>query len=242
MVLPMPTIMANGEPPPAVAKLRPWFIGVVAFQFYIWGGFYMLILVCLGAYAVKDGVNVMFTTYYGFMALITGIFDLVAFIDMMAKGMPYYVPGMFLRNLQIIGLSLSCPTCLVAAWLSWKAYMYNDAAALPYSSNRDEEDSGGLFGMGGGNYGTRGHVYNAHQDRQPSNSSFTPFSGQGNTLGGGHKDTTTTPTPCSGEGMTSSQTSQPTFQAFSGGGHKLELIQIAGRGCQLTDLFDDSWD
>lgn len=182
------SMSGNGEPPAAVLKLRPWFIGVLTAQFClmvlrfsmvdIWGGFYLLILIGLGSYAVKDGVNVMFTSYYGFMALITGVFDLVAFIDMMAKGMPYFVPGMVWRNIQVMGLSLSCPICICAAYLAWKAYSLNDAGSLPYSGGNQNQgqESSGFFG-GGGDYGT------SAGNTSPQAQTFTAFSGGGNKLG-----------------------------------------------------------
>lgn len=184
--MPMSMSMGGSEPPPAVLKLKPWFIAVLCFQFVlmvlrfsmpdIWGGFYMLILLAIGAYACKDGVNVMFTSYYGFMALITGIFDLVAFIDMMAKGMPFFIPGLFWRNIQVMGLMLSCPTCLIGAFLSYRIYSLNDAASLPYSggAQNDQSSGGGFFG-GGTEYGT--------ETRAASPATFNAFQGSGNKLG-----------------------------------------------------------
>lgn len=186
--MPMSMSMGGDHTPPEVLKMRPWFIAVLCFQFVlmvlrfsmpdIWGGFYMLILLAIGGYAVKDGVNVMFTSYYGFMALITGIFDLVAFIDMMAKGMPFFLPGMFWRNIQVIGLCLSCPTCLVGAFLSYKIYSLNDAASLPYAAQEPSGGGGGGFFGGGTEYGTGGGA----PVSRPTES-FQAFQGSGNKLG-----------------------------------------------------------
>jgi len=191
MVFPMPSMNFGGEAPPAVLKLRQYFIGILSFQVVlmafrfaglgmpnpdIWGGFYQLILICLGAYAVKDGVNVMFTTYYGFMSLITGILDLVSFIDLSVKGWPYFVGGDIAHNIGMVGYSLSCPICLCGAYLSWTAYQktQESASGVYRQGGEDQETGGGGFFGSGGDYGSNAN------SRQ---SQFTAFAGSGNKLG-----------------------------------------------------------
>lgn len=154
----------------------------------IMGGFLMAIIIGLGCYAWKEGMNITFICYWGMLSLINGALDLVKTIDFSVK-LPSRA-SMFAKDLpleyrlQLLVMWMIPLSTLAAVPLAWRLYKdYSDGSVGPeprfgaglhrYASEGNGAERTGLLTPGetGGRFAV--------------GSTFRAFEGSGQRLGGG---------------------------------------------------------
>merc|ERR1740121_62857 len=102
------------------------------------GGFLMCIMIGLGIYALKEGMNITMICYWGMLCLINGAFDLVKIIDYMVKlpaGLPMFsseLPDEYnFKHAVLWSIPISTLLGAPLAWWLYKDYTDADAIAEP---------------------------------------------------------------------------------------------------------------
>eukprot|EP00448_Togula_jolla_P030300 CAMPEP_0170618690 /NCGR_PEP_ID=MMETSP0224-20130122/27093_1 /TAXON_ID=285029 /ORGANISM="Togula jolla, Strain CCCM 725" /LENGTH=183 /DNA_ID=CAMNT_0010944681 /DNA_START=113 /DNA_END=664 /DNA_ORIENTATION=+ len=142
----------------------------------IMGGFIMAIMVGLGWYAWKESMHITFVSYWGFMCLINGCFDLVKFVDYWVKSpMPLFSSELSAGYNLMSGTVILIPlVTLPGALLAY--YMYksqSEADTGIYGGGGGQEERASLWSGGGASAGRIGR----------GSGNFQAFGGSGQRLG-----------------------------------------------------------
>eukprot|EP00931_Biecheleriopsis_adriatica_P067995 TRINITY_DN42052_c0_g1_i1.p1 TRINITY_DN42052_c0_g1~~TRINITY_DN42052_c0_g1_i1.p1 ORF type:complete len:176 (-),score=29.10 TRINITY_DN42052_c0_g1_i1:42-569(-) len=173
MLIPMPA-MPDGPSPASVTRMS-WvmqallivqtiFVCIRLFLLLdIMGGFINAIVVGIGWYAWKEGMNIRFICYWGFMALIQGAFNLVKFIDAAVHSpVPVFSSDRSGMSNFLMAVEILDPiSMLLGAWLAYSVY---DKYSTPEAENAS---TGGTWFAGSSR----------------ASASFNTFSGSGQRLG-----------------------------------------------------------
>lgn len=133
----------------------------------IFGGFYMLLACGFGCYSIRSGIEMRWLVMYGMISLFSSLFDTVSLINTSVHSpAPFFASQLgfqynLIHALLLLGpIALACSACLVY-------YIHTDSAesSAVHSSFRQQR---------AGNYGSGDDSNKNH---------FTPFQGQGNSLG-----------------------------------------------------------
>ncbi|CAD7936900.1 unnamed protein product [Amoebophrya sp. A120] len=199
MVVPMPSIQVTPVPTDYALKSRNWFWAFSAtifvcsmvqiFMFLnIIPGFMMLIICGVGFYTLREksiDMNCLMT--WGMICLVNGVFDTVFLIDRAVKMdrplFSFQVEKAFLYN-TIHFLILAGPTAeLCSAYLVYKVYKDATDESFMVDNYHSRQRGAAAGNVASASYGA-GETTGLTSGASQSGSTFTPFVGKGNTLGG----------------------------------------------------------